>query len=225
MPARWRTTTCSTSAAGGWRTPWTPCPVPGCGRLARDATPVTPGGRWPSRCQVAGGWSSFRAGWVPAGSRQTGPLRRTGPASTSCPICPAPPPTTSPAGRGPRGGRVTPWSSPSTGDPTGDMTWTPTRSASPTAWSTAASTSSTATPRITLARSRCSGASSSCTAAATASTITRASPAMRGTGTTCACCTSRRCSRVRASWLPCGWCPCRPRSCGCTAPRWPTRSG
>src|SRR6266496_2938448 len=56
MPARWRTTTCSISAAGGCRTPWTPCPVPGCGRWAPGVTPVRPGGRRPSRCPAAAAW-------------------------------------------------------------------------------------------------------------------------------------------------------------------------
>ena len=42
------------------------------------------------------------------------------------------------------------------------------------------------------APSRSTGASSSCTAAATVSTTMRGSPATRPTGTTCACCTSRR---------------------------------
>jgi len=59
----------------------------------------------------------------------------------------------------------------------------------------------------------------------TASTTTRASPAMSGTGATCGCCTSRRCTRTRARWRPCRWRPCRPGNCGCTAPRRRTRGG
>ena len=94
------------------------------------------------------------------------------------------------------------WSSRSTGDPTGGMTWTRIRSASPAAWSPGAWTWSTVIPRTTLARPRCSGASSSCTAAATASTTTKASPEMSNTGPTSACCISRRCSRTRHAGSP-----------------------
>jgi protein-L-isoaspartate(D-aspartate) O-methyltransferase len=48
---------------------------------------------------------------------------------------------------------------------------------------------------------------------------------MSGTGATCGCCTSRRCTRARARWRPCGWRRCRPGNCGCTTPGRRTRGG
>jgi len=210
---------------GGCRTPWTRCPVPGCGRWApgRDAgearrpaaVPVPGGGRVVIFSSGTGS-SGIPAGWAAA---------RAGPASISCPICPARPPMTSSAGRGRRSGPGMSWSSPSTGIEVGLCRWPgsgPLRAPADRRRRRSHPRSFLAPPLI---RSRCSGASWSCTAVGTASTTTRALPAMSGTGVTCGCCTSRRCSRARARQRPCGWRPCRPGDCGCTAPRRRTPGG
>ena len=76
--ARWRTTTCSTSAAAGWPTPCGRCPARGCGRRGPGRTATRPGGRRPSRCAAAGAPSSCPPVPPAAGSRRAG--RPPGPA-------------------------------------------------------------------------------------------------------------------------------------------------